>query len=266
MSDKIRQWFLENGYDSNYREESVSGGCINAVSRIYLGDGQTFILKQNQAAAENLFAAEAAGLSALRGANALRVPEVICATSEFLLLEDLGQGRPGEEYWQRLGIGMAKLHSHQQPLFGFTMDNYCGSTAQINTTAEDGFEFFDDVADHVVQVGGSRDEDFLREDLPGDAHDQQKRERVSHHAVRLFPDHHHLSRLDQGRGDDAGPQPEFFGGAFRDDRSDCLVADVNLDLRKETLVPHVGHPATQPVAPADRGHPPSTPSTRIRRW
>lgn len=142
MSDKIQHWLLENGYGGNYRAESLSGGCINAVSRIYLADAQPLILKQNQQADNTVFPAEAAGLSALRDADALRVPEVICAADEFLLLEDLGQGRPMEDYWELLGIGLAKLHSVEQPLFGFTMDNYCGSTPQINTSGTDGFEFF----------------------------------------------------------------------------------------------------------------------------
>ena len=34
------------------------------------------------------------------------------------------------------------MHRHVQEKFGFSMDNFCGSRLQVNTTTEDGFEFF----------------------------------------------------------------------------------------------------------------------------
>lgn len=144
MTDKIQQWLLANAYGEIYREETLGGGCINAVSRIHLADGRSLILKQNPNAGNNMFAAEAAGLSALGAADALRVPEIICTEQQFLLLGDLGQGRPGSDYWEQLGIGLAKLHSTPQPQFGFAMDNYCGSTPQINSLTADGHAFFAD--------------------------------------------------------------------------------------------------------------------------
>ena len=120
----------------------MAGGSINISSRLYLSDGRRVFLKQHDSAPAQMFMAEAAGLSALREANSLRVPEVLHVAESFLLLEDLGSGQPGKHYWQELGSGLAELHHHRAPQFGFPTDNYCGSTPQINPPTDDGFEFF----------------------------------------------------------------------------------------------------------------------------
>ena len=86
-----------------------------------------------------MFIAEAAGLSALRQAKSLRVPTVLHVAESFLLLEDLGTGQPDKTYWEELGSGLAEQHRNPQPQFGFSTDNYCGSTPQINTPTDDGF-------------------------------------------------------------------------------------------------------------------------------
>jgi len=142
MHYEIEHWLTESKYGEIATVETLGGGCINELSRLELRDGGSLILKKNHHAPDNFFAAEATGLSALSNANALRVPSVIHQGSNFLLLEDLGQGQPSATYWEQLGMGLAKLHNKEYPQFGFTANNFCGETAQDNTLYKDGFEFF----------------------------------------------------------------------------------------------------------------------------
>ncbi len=120
----------------------LAGGSINQTSALQLSSGRSLVVKQHARPPANMFKAEAAGLSALAEETSLRIPQVIHADENFLLLEDLGRGTPSGEFWRHLAIGLAELHSKQKPEFGFIMDNFCGSTAQINTRVEDGFRFF----------------------------------------------------------------------------------------------------------------------------
>lgn len=124
------------------RQETVGGGCISDAARLTLENGSSLFLKQNQTAAEGMFHAEAAGLRSLREMQALRIPEVIHVEPNFILLEDLGQSQPDQSFWQQLGSGLALLHSQPQAQFGFSIDNYCGSTLQTNTPTADGYDFF----------------------------------------------------------------------------------------------------------------------------
>lgn len=142
MSPHIQQWLRKNGFGTNFQQKTIGGGSICDTSRLSFSDGRTVILKCCEQAPAELFSAEALGLSALKDACALTTPEVIHVSDRFLILEDLGQGNPDSDYWQKLGQGLADLHRLKQPQFGFRIDNYCGSTPQRNSLTDDGFEFF----------------------------------------------------------------------------------------------------------------------------
>ncbi len=142
MAERIQVWLLENGFGNIVRQESVGGGCINNTTRLHLDEGRSLFLKQHDQAPDGMFLSEAVGLNALKQTNAIRVPDVIHAEDDFIILEDLGQGKPTPNYWVALGSGLANMHRQEQSQFGFSMDNFCGATAQINTPTKDGFEFF----------------------------------------------------------------------------------------------------------------------------
>ena len=135
-------WLEDNAYGGVQRSESVGGGCISDARRLYLNSGQTLFAKQLESAPPDMFAAEAAGLQALASDGACRVPQVIHAAETFILLEDLGSGAAVSDFWNTLGRQLAVLHSGAQPGFGFTMNNYCGATAQDNRTESNGYKFF----------------------------------------------------------------------------------------------------------------------------
>ena len=144
MSNKLELWLLENGFGRIVRQEQLGGGCINDTARLIMDAGDTLFLKQHDAAPEGMFHAEAAGLAALGKCGAVKIPRVLHAEEDFILLEDLGQGSQGEDYWTHLGRGLAEIHSQVHPQFGFSMNNFCGSTPQQNPRTTDGYRFFRD--------------------------------------------------------------------------------------------------------------------------
>lgn len=126
----------------------VAGGSINDAARAATSEG-TFFVKWNARPIPDQFDREAEGLDALRSsATSLRVPRPICwrqgdaGEPGFLVLEDLGDGRPVANCDERFGQGLAELHRTSTDAFGFVNDNYCGATVQPNPWTEDWVTFY----------------------------------------------------------------------------------------------------------------------------
>lgn len=128
-------------------QASVSGGDINEAYHLVLQDGRSLFLKTHPDAATDFFAAEAAGLAALKTAG-LPVPEVLACGRDYLLLSYIKSARKSRDYDQQLGYQLAKLHQADTTAFthghrfGFTADNYAGSTRQHNHPADSWIDFF----------------------------------------------------------------------------------------------------------------------------
>jgi fructosamine-3-kinase len=97
------------------RAEPIAGGDLNAAWRLELEGGKRAFVKAREGAAPGEYAAEAAGLRWLGEPGALRVPAVLAATDEFLVLEWLDPGPIDEE---ALGRGLALVHAAGAPAFG----------------------------------------------------------------------------------------------------------------------------------------------------
>jgi fructosamine-3-kinase len=123
-------------------QQPVAGGCINNGTRLVTKSGESFFLKTNSAAPNDMFAREAEGLTELRKANGLRFPEPFLWAEEFLLMEDLNPAPQAANYWEFLGRQLAHLHQKTNAQFGFAHNNYLGSTPQPNKWTADGCEFF----------------------------------------------------------------------------------------------------------------------------
>jgi len=134
------------GTDVRVRGRSaLAGGSINATERVHTSAG-TFVLKSNAAAPDRLFAAEAAGLTALReSGTSLAIPRVIAVGTTpcpFLLIEYLEPAPRTATFDERLGVGLAELHRATADRFGFTEDNFCGATPQPNPWTARWLEFY----------------------------------------------------------------------------------------------------------------------------
>lgn len=122
-------------------EEQLPGGLISLTRRVVTAKG-SYVVKQCAAAPPNLYQRETEGLKELAKPGAPRVPKVLSAGDDHLLLEDLGKQEPGPGFWETFGRQVAHLHSYTKPQFGFHHDNYLGILLMDNTWSEDGHEFF----------------------------------------------------------------------------------------------------------------------------
>lgn len=113
--------------------EPLGGGCVNPAARVTTDQRETFFVKWNARAPRGLFDAEADDLRA----RAVRVPEVLAAGSggpvpPWLLLEYVARGRPGPDYADLLGAGLARLHRAADRPWGWERDNFIGPLPQPN--------------------------------------------------------------------------------------------------------------------------------------
>lgn len=128
-----------------------SGSALHATARIETRAG-VFFAKWSARGPADQFLGEAAGLAALREAAAgeLAIPRVIAAaapcagTPGFLILEHLDPGASGAAEDERLGRGLARVHSQSAAAFGFAVETYCGGTPQDNREVAHWPDFYRD--------------------------------------------------------------------------------------------------------------------------
>lgn len=122
---------------------SGAGGETLAVS---LHSGRRVFLKTSSDAPAALFEAEAAGLSWLAQAKAIRLPRVVAVRTDppyFVALELLEPGPRAPDFDTQLGQQLAALHQTHPRRFGLEHDNYVGPLPQDNAAAsEDTFAAF----------------------------------------------------------------------------------------------------------------------------
>jgi fructosamine-3-kinase len=110
----------------------LSGGCISNAFKITFADKDINLLKINVPDMGDMFIKEGHGLQELKKARAIRVPEVICCDTEFILLEFLNSAPKKKNFFEEFGRKFALLHKYTSNEFGFYENNYIGSTPQIN--------------------------------------------------------------------------------------------------------------------------------------
>ncbi|KAJ1847826.1 hypothetical protein LPJ70_001338 [Coemansia sp. RSA 2708] len=134
---------LEAADDSNVVSlRVVGGGCINDACVVEMSDGRKYFVKSHVAdssmskqTCKAMFAAEMAGLLALRQTQAIRVPEPLfvgdLSNGAFLLTEHIQLKSLRDQ--RKLGRQLAEMHLYVGPQqFGFEKDNWIGSTPQVN--------------------------------------------------------------------------------------------------------------------------------------
>jgi fructosamine-3-kinase len=132
---------------SSAPETRVGGGSINECFR-WRGERGPMFVKIAPAEELEMFASEAAGLEALRAADAVRVPRVLAVGADdrhaFVALEWLDLRAPSSRAEAQLGIRLARQHRVTQPRFGWHRDGTIGATPQDNTPTEDWLAFLRD--------------------------------------------------------------------------------------------------------------------------
>ena len=142
LGEGLQQYLRAQSWGAVQSAHPISGSSINRVFWLETEHGPPALLKTNRSSPPDMFAREAEGLQALLQAGGVRVPAVHAHGDDWLLIEYLPAATRSDDYWAALGEGLARLHSTVEGRFGFSNDNYIGSTAQPNAWTEDGHEFF----------------------------------------------------------------------------------------------------------------------------
>ena len=135
ISSKIKSKVEAKLNESLKTDVSVGGGCIADSKIITTQSGKTYFLK-TYAGSPGMFLNEANGLIELAKPDAIRVPKVILADEDFLLLEYIPSGNKGSDFFTQFGRNYAKMHRYTSRQFGFYEDNYIGSTPQLNLATQ----------------------------------------------------------------------------------------------------------------------------------
>ncbi len=109
----------------------VGGGCIADARVATFKDGSKVFVKC-AAGTPEMFEREAEGLRALAAVAAIRVPEVLAANEQALVLEWIWQAPKKRDFFETFGRNFATLHRHRAKACGFPHDNFIGSTRQVN--------------------------------------------------------------------------------------------------------------------------------------
>lgn len=132
------------GFTDVVAVEPATGGLAATAGLARRADGtQVFVKAFAEPPSDDAFAAEAEGLHGLRTLGGVETPEVLLASRDLLVLTMLRPRPSTETFWERLAHVLARLHTTtSSPRFGWQRDNWLGRRRQINTWADDGFEFF----------------------------------------------------------------------------------------------------------------------------
>ncbi|MGC4950146.1 fructosamine kinase family protein [Streptomyces sp. DT224] len=124
--------------------EPATGGFAATGGLARRADGTSVFVKAfDEPPSDDVFAAEAEGLAVLREAGGVTTPEVVHADRDVLVLSALRPRPETESFWEQLAHVLARLHTGtRQTRFGWHRDNWLGRRRQVNTWADDGFEFF----------------------------------------------------------------------------------------------------------------------------
>ena len=123
---------------------AIGGGSINKAYRVEGTDGTNYFLKINESRHYPMLVAETAGLKAISATSTLRVPKPlvdgVSGEKCYLVLEYLELSTNGNG--KLLGEQLAGLHHNQSNRFGFTQDNFIGTTPQPNTWKDNWIDFW----------------------------------------------------------------------------------------------------------------------------
>ncbi len=128
------------------RQVPQSGGSINRSLQLEGAAGERYFLKLNAPAKADLFAAEAAGLAALRQTGCVRVPHTVASgvasDAAWLLLEFLPLDELDKSTAARLGEQLAELHRSSASRYGFERNTVIGATVQLNDWQDSWVQFW----------------------------------------------------------------------------------------------------------------------------
>ena len=145
MDDALRS-AIEADLDARViRAVGLRGGDVAVAYAVELDDDRRVFAKTHASAPPGFFTTEARGLSWLRAADAVAVPEVLAVSDDapnHLVLEWIDEGRAGSSTERDLGVGLARLHRAGAPVFGREDRRSTGSRGLPNEPCATWTEFY----------------------------------------------------------------------------------------------------------------------------
>ncbi len=122
----------------------LGGGDVADSYRVVLEGGTTVFAKTKVNAVPDFFVTEAVGLTWLRAAGTVAVPEVLAVSDEpaFLVQEWIEPGYPAPSTERDLGMALARLHATGAPFFGREDRRSTGSRGLPNEPCATWAEFY----------------------------------------------------------------------------------------------------------------------------
>lgn len=140
------------------KKERLHGGDINEAFRVSLSTGERLFVKMNSIDKIDFFRTEAAGLEALNSTEKIGVPQILGMgidqdqRTSFLALEYIESAPRSSEYWEEFGHQLAEMHrsecrrfvdlENSKKNYGFSEDNFIGSSPQKNQQKENWTDFY----------------------------------------------------------------------------------------------------------------------------
>lgn len=125
----------------------AGGGSIAECFRVRSRAGREYFVKYQSRSLPGAFHAEFESLSSLRrfATRALHIPAPLARDDNLLVMEAFEEGRPGPDWQELMGRGLAHLHLRSQRQgFGFGQDNFLGFSPQANRWRDDWTVFWAD--------------------------------------------------------------------------------------------------------------------------
>ena len=124
--------------------DPLGGGDVADSYRVMLDGGTTVFAKTKANAVPGFFVTEAVGLTWLREAGAVAVPEVLAVSDDpaFLVQEWIEPGYPAPSTERDFGVALAGLHHTGAPLFGREDRRSTGSRGLPNEPCATWAEFY----------------------------------------------------------------------------------------------------------------------------
>src|SRR6476646_2169678 len=127
------------------RVARVHGGDVAIAYAVELDDDRRVFAKTHPASPPQFFTTEARGLSWLRAADAVAVPEVLAVSDDppnHLVLEWIDEGRARPSTERDLGIALARMHRVGAQRFGREDRRTTGSRGLPNEPCSTWAEFY----------------------------------------------------------------------------------------------------------------------------
>ena len=145
MDDDLRRALASALGEDVASAAAVHGGDVARSYRIELAGGRILFAKTHPAPPPGFFTTEAAGLSWLREAGSVAVPEVVAVSDDdptFLVLEWIDEGSAVATSDASLGTDLATLHRTGAPSFGREDRRSTGSRGLPNEPCATWSEFY----------------------------------------------------------------------------------------------------------------------------